>query len=486
MRQSTLTHAKRTNPMTNAGLGTHARRAARRAPVWTAYARLLLRKSTAAAALLALGVAACNTSDLLKVEDPDVPGSSSLNGLSGLPVLLAGAVGDFKIAYQGTGNCCSPGGMVVGSGLFGDELGSGDTFPDRQELDQRSVQLTDGVNGSLFANLQRARASADRVAARYADLAPDSSGRVLVLALSGFATVIIGENYCSGVPFGSIDESGSTITYGEPLPTSAIWALAIAKFDSATALATDSLATLAAIGRGRALLDSGMYDEAAAAVANVPAGFTYNIESSANSTDQNNGVWAAINNSNWLYVTDRKGTNGLPYRSANDPRVPWQDMHVPSYDGITPAYAQLKYPSRTAPVPLVTSAEARLIEAEAALHHSDDDTFLNKLNAARAEFPGVAPLTAADIPATLDGKVDLLFRERGFSLWLTAHRVGDMRRLIRQYGRDPETVFPTGNWFKGPPSNPSSVTPYGQDVTLPVPQTEDNNPNFHGCINRSA
>jgi hypothetical protein len=53
-----------------------------------------------------------------------------------------------------------------------------------------------------------------------------------------------------------------------------------------------------------------------------------------------------------------------------------------------------------------------------------------------------------------------------------------MRRLIRQYGRDPETVFPTGEWFKG-------IT-YGDAVNLPLPRREENNPNVTGCLDRNA
>jgi hypothetical protein len=448
--------------------------------------RLITRMSIGAASVLALSLAACNTTDMVKVDDPDVPGTASLNGVTGLPVLLAGAVGDFKLAYQGTGAGTSPGGQIVASGLLGDEIGSADTYPARQEWDQRSTENTNLTNSSFFSALQRARSSADRVADNFATLAPDNSGRVLMLALSGFSTVILGENYCSGIPFSSLDAGGTAITYGDPLPTSLVWARAIAKFDSAVTLSSDSLRNLAAIGLGRALLDSGMYDAAAAAVTSVPAKFVYNIESSATTTGLNNGVWTDINNNKRLFIADKKGTNGLPYRSANDPRVKWQDLHTVGYDGVTPMYIQLKYPDRPVPAPLATSAEARLIEAEAALHAGNAALFLTKLNAARAEFAGTTPLTASDIPVSTDARVNLLFQERGFSLWLTAHRVGDMRRLIRQYKRDPESVFPTGNWFKGPASSPSSVIPYGPDVNFPIPQQEENNPKFTGCLDRKA
>ena len=54
-----------------------------------------------------------------------------------------------------------------------------------------------------------------------------------------------------------------------------------------------------------------------------------------------------------------------------------------------------------------------------------------------------------------------------------------MRRLIRQYGRTPDAVFPSGDYLKG--------GAYGADVNLPIPRSEDsNNPNSNGCLNRDA
>jgi hypothetical protein len=66
------------------------------------------------------------------------------------------------------------------------------------------------------------------------------------------------------------------------------------------------------------------------------------------------------------------------------------------------------------------------------------------------------------------------------------HRVGDLRRLTYQYGRAPETVWPTGPYQDGNPDKQG--TNYGPDVNLPIPQEESNNPQFTGgqCTNRSA
>jgi hypothetical protein len=92
----------------------------------------------------------------------------------------------------------------------------------------------------------------------------------------------------------------------------------------------------------------------------------------------------------------------------------------------------------------------------------------------------LAPLT---MPASPAGAVDLLFRERAFWLWLSAHRLWDMRRLARApaaggYGRAIESVFPTGPYFK------QGFT-YGTDVNLPIPFDEENNPNFSACLDRN-
>ncbi len=133
------------------------------------------------------------------------------------------------------------------------------------------------------------------------------------------------------------------------------------------------------------------------------------------------------------------------------------------------------------------------------MHVNDTVTFLAQLNdpqavnvAARVYFDpnpfvpsdattqpiGALPsLTVADITAA-GGTVNLLFNDRARWLWLTAHRLGDMRRLIRQYGRAANTVFPTGVYFKVNFAN------YGNDVKFPIPITEKQNPNFTACKDR--
>jgi hypothetical protein len=437
------------------------------------------------AVILAAMAAGCSTEKILEVKDPDVVTPGSLQSKETLPALINGAVGNFHNAFVGPGDVNESSGQIGYGGLLADEFVSAGTFPTRHEVDQRKIDLTNGSNLDQFNFLSQARAAADLAARRYASLDPDAPEHSLALSLDGFSTVLFGEDYCSGVPFSSLTDEGD-IVYGDPMTTQQIFERAVAKFDTAISVAGESedFLNLARIGKGRALLDLGNYTDAAAAVADVPDDFVYLIESSDNTDNETNGVYIFVQNAKRLSVADKEGVNGLDYRSANDPRVPWEPEIDPAtgdtvvgQDGVTPLMLQLKYPERGSPAPLATGIEARLIQAEAVLHGGTGD-FEEFLNAARAQFDGLQPLSAADIPADAVGKTNLLFRERAFDLWLTAHRLGDLRRLIRQYGRGSETVFPTGTWFKG--------GTYGPDVNMPVPADENNNPNFQGCIDRSA
>src|SRR5262249_6405764 len=99
------------------------------------------------------------------------------------------------------------------------------------------------------------------------------------------------------------------------------------------------------------------------------------------------------------------------------------------------------------------------------------------------------PLKSSDVPASAAGRQNLLFTERALNLFLTGHRLGDMRRLIWQYGRSANAVFPVGPYE---PTNSSKAgSNYGADVNLPIPQEEENNPLFaqkanSACVDRSA
>ena len=428
--------------------------------------------------LVALGAVACSPDRLLDVRDIDVLDPSTLNTKEALPTLLAGSLSAFQIAFSGAGDLTNGGheGMVNMSGLLADEYIHAETFPDRQGVDVRSIAPGNGSVKGVFFDLSQARALADLTSARYNTFDQGSEGHSEVLSLSGYAYLMFAEMFCSGVPFSTLTDDG--IDFGQPQSRAEILAIALAKFDSALTFATDNqrpdLQNLARVGRGRVLLNQGQFAAAASAVNAVGTGFTYAIEGSSNSARQNNGVWNYTVNFFGFSVPEREGTNGLNFRSANDPRLPWLDTGEVGFDGETDYFMQEKYPDKESNTVLASGIEARLIEAEAALQANTASGFMSIINALRTG----AGLSTLATPATQTARIDLLFRERAFWLYLTGHRLGDLRRLIRQYGRSESAVFPVGDYHKG--------GEYGSDVNFPVSSDERNNPNFESCLDRNA
>ena len=90
-----------------------------------------------------------------------------------------------------------------------------------------------------------------------------------MLSLAGFTYIFLAEDFCSGVPVSRIEDD--QVVYGQPLTTDQVFETAIARFNAA--LAHPSIApgepihSLASVGLGRALLNQGLFAEAAAAVA---------------------------------------------------------------------------------------------------------------------------------------------------------------------------------------------------------------------------
>jgi len=313
-----------------------------------------------------------------------------------------------------------------------------------------------------------------------------------MLALSGMTYVYFAENYCSAVPFSERQPDGS-ILYGQPLATNAILDRAISRFDSAlvvtaTASPGDTLLrprvrNLALVGKGRALLDKADFAGAAAAVASVPANFSYSTFHSLATDRQRNGVFVfnnqTPNGTGRFSVSDGEGTNGLNFRSAADPRVV-APQNGKGFDNASPLYVLQKYTSATSPVHVADGTEARLIAAEAQRQAGDGPGMVTSLNALRADAANNGGFNLAALgdpgPSPNDSlRVDLLFRERAFWLFATGHRLGDLRRLARApYSRAVATIYPIGVYTH-------TNTVYGNNTELPVPFSERNNPNFTGC-----
>lgn len=429
------------------------------------------------AALVAVSLTGCDLGNLLDVTDPDLVVPNAVEGEQEAELSWAGAVGQFAFAYSsGDGGQASPGGQVIYVGLFTDEFHLSGTFPTREEVDQRSILPGNGTMDDQYEALQQARTAAERAVPVLEEFFPGDPRIAEMHNLAGYTYVLFGENYCSGVPYSGLDESGEPV-YGPPTPTAESFTLALDRFTSASSAAADNADQqyLAAVGRGRALLNQGLYAEAAAAVATVPTDWQYIVRSKEGSTDgQRNAVFEFNQSQRRWSLSDQEGVNGIAFRSAPDARVPWEDNENIGFDEDTPLFEQLKYPSFEADVPLASGIEARLIEAEAALAAGDPAGMLTILNALRA----TVELDAIADPGNDAQRLDLLFEERGRWLFATSHRLGDLRRLVRQYDRAEDNVFPSGPFFKG--------GSYGDDVNFRIPDQEKENPEFTGCLDRSA
>jgi hypothetical protein len=195
------------------------------------------------------------------------------------------------------------------------------------------------------------------------------------------------------------------------------------------------------------LLGEGQYAAAAAAAANVPDGYADTIERSSNSPAEQNGVYYYTNIEVRYAVTSNEGGHGLPFTVGGDPRTPVDTLTADltlGLDGVSFDSIQLAFPAYGSPGSLATAVEARLIEAEAAMHAGNGGLYIQKINAARAHWGSLSPLSDPGGSA----EIDTLFTERAYDLWLTGHRIGDLRRLMRQYGRASTAVWPSGTYFK--------------------------------------
>jgi hypothetical protein len=396
-------------------------------------------------------------------------------------------------------------GVIQETGLLTDELqvpadfgSSGSirsTLDLQTSLDERILPepttVYNGIAANAYASLQTARSGASQALGAFATYAPDASPalRGLLFSLTGYTEIQLADEFCSGIPLSTLDFEHD-YTYQAGSTTAEVYRAAIANFDSALVLSTDSahLLNLARVGKGRAWLDLGQYDSAAAAVADVPDDFRYTLVATLGS---------GLNNAS---VADDEGGIGLPYISANDPRTAVSIVNRPGFTVYFPAkYVATGYSQVT----IADGVEARLIEAETAIH-TGSATWLTTLNALRTDGTftttpsndpdsvgvidtlwnagtgGVAGLRPLTDPVSDTARVTMLFTERAYWLFMTGHRQGDLRRLIRNYHRDQTQVYPNGSYL------PPGFGVYGTDVTVPIPFAERANHLFHGCLNREA
>jgi len=448
-------------------------------------------------------VAACDRvkSELLAPQNPGLVDPSAVANATAALALRIGAIGRYKQVVNAPNNGNES--IWQYGGVLGYEYNNADFEVGRIAADQR---ITDPAvqNRGYDAVTQSRGFARDGIAALRAYL-PDSTGLIGELyAELAFFEMTLADNYCNGIPLGHT--TNGVFENGAPLTILQVYDSAAAHLDSAIAIAkgTDpgsvSANRLARIWKARVMIakDKANAPAAAALLANIPTSYVYDMTFSA--TGGTNGLWSINNSTARISVADSFDIvggaenvikNALPFASANDPRVPVQNAalitpSVPAEDGVTkPMYLGYLYKGQFDPLVLASGVDARLYEAEGKLQSGDIAGMTAILNTLRTATPRpviglttVAAMPTLPVPADQASAVSLLFREKAFWTFGRGQRLPDLRRLVRQYGRPQDQVFPTGVFFKG--GN------YGTDVNFPVPNIELNNPLFTGCIDRKA
>lgn len=459
----------------------------------------------------ALGLTGCDFDSLLDVDDRDTLNREEASNPDVAPAAVTGAIGSFVEAYSGDGGDA----YISVSGLLGDELVSTGTFNTRTATDRRAQRPIPNGNTSdaAYNDLQFARRALVEaqgiVAAANDDDVTGVAQWIEVKALEALTYVTLAEGYCSGIPISSIDDNGEFV-YGPPQTSEALLNTAVSLANEAIAAADGDpvLESLPALVKARAQISLGQSDLAAAAVANVDtyyAYFTYHSETAANNpiySLQGNGRYSMAsgegNGPEQFY-----GGTGVEFLVGPavgacsgldcDPRTPYLFLANFGFDDSYDVAWSRRTWGFNEPIAIATGIEARLVEAEAAYNDGDyagmvdilnnlrDQTFDLMFNivprysefitAAEAQALADEDLAVPAAGATQDAEaLDMLYTERAYWLYLTGHRLGDLRRLAATYGVDPETIYPAGEYHKG--------GSYGTDVVLPMDFDEENNPEY--------
>lgn len=461
---------------------------------------LSLRTSCMAASLLSLAVFAtgCGIKDqLLAPQQPNVISPSDIQSATGAEGLYVGAIGRFTVALNGspTNSGSNQEAAWNWAGLFTDEFKSADTFSQRNDADRRNLQDNDALVTQIWAGLQQGRGYSRNAADALVKFEPTAKAKIGEMYFEiGFLELTLGQEFCNGIPLGQT--VGGQPQYTAPLTTQQVFVAAAARLDTAMSYvtgATDAASVqvqnAVLVAKARDLVDQAQYAAAAALVGSVPTKFQFTVDYSNTTVDNQ---WWVLGPSVKRYSlgdsVDASGQvlNATPFISLKDPRVlvDASVSGVPGEDNSTIFTWPTVLSGRDAPLPIASGIDARLIEAEAKLQAADYAGMLAILNALRAStqtigtftVPVLPPLTT--VPATQDAAINLLFREKALWQFGRGVRMDDLRRLVRQYGRAQDAVFPSGTFFK--------TGPYGTEVAFPVPDAERTNPLFTGCIDRNA
>jgi starch-binding outer membrane protein, SusD/RagB family len=439
----------------------------------------------------AVTLAACDARQPLLVSNPSVASPSAANDSSSLPFLESAALADFAVAYVGGGDQSNGGheGIANMGAIFTDEYNDYDTFQTRAVLNLRDALANNTSVAGVFQDLGQAHNDALRAQGAFAKFGPADYRYAEMEAIDGYNYILVAEHWCSGEPFSTVDLGTGQITYSPFLTTAQMLDTALARFQQAKAVVvTDhnaddaegaaNVLTLAQVGAARALLDLGQISAAADSAAAVKPGSAYSMYGSTNSLRQNSGLWYYTIAFPAFSVADSKNGTGLNFQSDSDPRVLWiAPKGAVGSSGVGPFIVQQKYPGPSATTVVGDYTEGQLIVAEGDIFAGNYAGALAVMNALRTgsglTFPAKDALV--DLSAsTPKAQMLQLLSERAFWMYVTGHRLGDWRRMLRAP-------------YNGAPFNfvTSDVYPVGTNISstleFPTPTFTSPNPNYKAC-----
>jgi hypothetical protein len=403
--------------------------------------------------------------DVLDVSNPGAITEEDLEDAERIPLIVNGVMGEFQRAY---------GWYTLYTASFAGETTDTHVFAENRDVQMREVSSFTGLLNTNYTRLQRTRAAGDDAAARIRALlgqeAESHLGVARSLTYAGYAMVLLAESYCEA----PIDVSAA-FTPDE------LFGMAIERFDDAIGVATrarpasaapaDSLLALARLGAARAALNRGEGTRAIEYASQVPADFEFLVAFSDNSTVEWNQFWNATRFGN-AHLQPGPG-----FFEMDDPRIPrtpdLRILQTPAGFGSLEGFlvlppmnyegwgADTVIIQQDTDVRFASGLEARYIVAEAEGPTAATLAFVNE----RRAVGGQAAVNLAG-----DALMAELRDQRSRDLYLTGHRLGDLRRYIRD---GVGNFFPTGDWTFGGPRQ------YGSDTCFPIPNSElTSNPNL--------
>lgn len=366
----------------------------------------------AAALLFTPLVAGCG--DLLEVDNESDILDDDLNTPAAIAPVVTGVAGDFGAFYSATAH-------NVGLAAF--ELWHTGSHGDDRETDEGFMRRPATHSNSGYNAASRAYWVATdaqrRIREAFPEGADDRIEMAQVLVWGGYTLLMVADNWCA-----------FTFDAGPAVTPTEVYQRAESDFTRAIEIATAANSQpwrlRATAGRARARLFLGDNAGAIADAQQIPAGFEFDYNYSANDGREYNYFAGHTRDKYRREVGVHPRFFDDPARWA-DPRTPMIDWGEEAVgpDAIRRWVEQDKFPERDTDISISSWREVRLIEAEAELNRGNLERAVQLMNEVRAAWslePYGAPGSAADV-------LDLLRWERSAELWLQGQALLDLRRF---------------------------------------------------------